>query len=61
METQLKPTLGVVQLWAMAWYNPAIGLAFLALMAAGFVYFLFTAQHRAAAPVDLLLTGADAG
>jgi ethanolamine permease len=50
--------IAVVCLIAMVWYNLIIGLAFLALMAAGFGYFLLTAHHRAAAPEDLLLTGA---
>lgn len=46
-----------VCLIAMIWFNPIIALAFLVLMAAGFVYFLRTAHHRAAAPEDVLLTG----
>jgi ethanolamine permease len=49
--------IAVVCLIAMVWYNLTIGLAFLALMATGFGYFLLTAHHRAAAPEDLLLTG----
>ena len=53
--------LAAICLIAMAWYNMTIGLIFVVLMAVGMVYFRFTAHHRAAAPVDTLLTGADAG
>ena len=53
--------IAVVCLIAMAWYNMTIGLLFIALMVAGLIYFHFTAHHRADAPIDLLLTGADPG
>lgn len=53
--------IAVVCLIAMAWYNITIGLLFIALMVAGLIYFHFTAHHRADAPIDLLLTGADPG
>jgi ethanolamine permease len=49
--------LAVVCLVAMAWFNMLIGLIFLGFMAAGFVYFLLTAQLRADAPADAMLTG----
>ncbi|MFT3930154.1 MAG: ethanolamine permease [Spongiibacteraceae bacterium] len=57
----LALAIAVVCLIAMAWYNVTIGLLFLALMVAGLIYFHFTAHHRAEAPIDLLLTGADPG
>ena len=49
--------LAVVCLVAMAWFNTTIGLIFLGFMAVGFVWFQFTAHHRANAPADALLTG----
>jgi len=49
--------LAVVCLVAMAWFNTLIGLIFLGFMAAGFVYFTLTAQLRADAPADAMLTG----
>lgn len=49
--------LAVVCLVAMAWFNSLIGLIFLGFMAAGFVYFQLTAQLRANAPADAMLTG----
>ena len=49
--------LAVVCLVAMAWFNTFIGLIFLGFMAAGFVYFTLTAQLRADAPADAMLTG----
>ena len=49
--------LALVCLVAMAWFNPLIGLVFLGFMALGFVYFQLTAQQRAAAPADAMLTG----
>ena len=48
--------LAVVCLVAMAWFNTTIGLIFLGFMAAGFVWFQFTAHHRASAPEDALLS-----
>ena len=49
--------LALVCLVAMAWFNTTIGLIFLGFMAAGFVWFQFTAHHREAAASDALLTG----
>ena len=49
--------LAVVCLLAMAWFNNFIGLIFLGFMAVGFLYFLLTAQLRADAPADAMLTG----
>jgi ethanolamine permease len=49
--------LAVVCLVAMAWFNTLIGLIFLGFMAVGFVYFVMTAQLRADAPADAMLTG----
>ena len=49
--------LAVVCLVAMAWFNTLIGLIFLGFMAVGFVYFMLTAQLRADAPADAMLTG----
>ena len=49
--------LALVCLVAMAWFNTTIGLIFLGFMAAGFVWFQFTAHHREAAAGDTLLTG----
>ncbi|WP_223532567.1 ethanolamine permease [Pseudomonas sp. BF-R-30] len=49
--------LAVVCLVAMAWFNTLIGLIFLGFMAAGFLYFMLTAQLRADAPADAMLTG----
>jgi ethanolamine permease len=49
--------LAVVCLVAMAWFNPLIGLIFLGFMAVGFIYFSLTAQSRADAPADAMLTG----
>ncbi len=53
--------LAAVCLVAMIWFNTTIGIIFLLLMILGMVYFHFTAHHRSAAPVDHLLSGADAG
>lgn len=47
--------LALVCLVAMAWFNPVIGSLFVALMAAGYVYFQLTAHQRAAAPADAML------
>jgi ethanolamine permease len=47
--------LALVCLVAMAWFNPIIGSLFVALMAAGYVYFQLTAHQRAAAPADAML------
>ena len=47
--------LALVCLVAMAWFNPIIGSLFVALMAAGYVYFQLTAPQRAAAPADAML------
>ena len=41
----------------MAWFNALIGLIFLGFMAVGFAYFQLTAQARADAPADAMLTG----
>jgi len=41
----------------MAWFNALIGLIFLGFMVVGFIYFQMTAQHRADAPADAMLTG----
>ena len=49
--------LAVVCLVAMAWFNTLIGLIFLGFTAVGFVYCLLTAQLRADAPADAMLTG----
>lgn len=49
--------LAVVCLVAMAWFNALIGLIFLGFMAVGFAYFQMTAQDRADAPADAMLTG----
>ncbi|AZC19882.1 ethanolamine permease [Pseudomonas sp. CMR5c] len=49
--------LAVVCLVAMAWFNTLIGLVFLGLMGLGFIYFQCTAQSRANAPADAMLTG----
>jgi ethanolamine permease len=49
--------LALVCLVAMAWFNTLIGLIFLGFMAAGFIYFQLTAQDRADAPADAMLTG----
>lgn len=49
--------LALVCLVAMAWFNTTIGLIFLGFMAVGFAYFQFTAQQRADAPSDALLSG----
>ena len=49
--------LAVVCLVAMAWFNALIGLIFLGFMVVGFVYFILTAQLRADAPADAMLTG----
>lgn len=49
--------LAVVCLVAMAWFNALIGLIFVGFMAVGFVYFMLTAQLRADAPADAMLTG----
>ncbi len=49
--------LALVCLVAMAWFNTTIGLIFLGFMAAGFVWFQFTAHHREAAASDALLSG----
>lgn len=49
--------LALICLVAMAWFNTTIGLIFLGFMAAGFVWFQFTAHHREAAASDALLTG----
>jgi ethanolamine permease len=50
--------LAVVCLLAMAWFNTLIGVIFLGFMVAGYIYFQFTAQHRASAPEDAMLTRA---
>jgi ethanolamine permease len=50
--------LAVVCLLAMAWFNTLIGFIFLGFMAAGYIYFQFTAHHRAGAPADALLNRA---
>ena len=47
--------LALVCLVAMVWFNTLIAMVFLGFMAAGFLYFQFTAQHRANAPSDALL------
>jgi ethanolamine permease len=49
--------LALVCLVAMAWFNTTIGLIFLGFIAVGFAYFQLTAQQRADAPSDVLLTG----
>ncbi|PQP03284.1 hypothetical protein C5612_15785 [Pseudomonas frederiksbergensis] len=49
--------IGLFGLVAMAWFNALIGLIFLGFMAVGFVYFMLTAQLRADAPADAMLTG----
>jgi len=49
--------LALVCLVAMAWFNTLIGLIFLGFMAIGFLYFTLTAQLRADAPADAMLTG----
>jgi ethanolamine permease len=49
--------LAVVCLVAMAWFNTLIGMIFLGFMAVGFGYFQMTAQLRADAPADAMLTG----
>ncbi|VXC01404.1 Ethanolamine permease [Pseudomonas sp. 8AS] len=49
--------LALVCLVAMAWFNTTIGLIFLGFMAVGFAYFQLTAQQRADAPSDVLLSG----
>ncbi|MWV18128.1 ethanolamine permease [Pseudomonas sp. L-22-4S-12] len=49
--------LALVCLVAMAWFNTTIGLIFLGFMAVGFAYFQLTAQQRADAPSDALLSG----
>lgn len=50
--------LALVCLVAMVWFNPLIAAIFLGFMAAGFLYFQFTAHHRANAPADALLSQA---
>jgi len=47
--------LALMCLVAMARFNPIIGSLFVALMAAGYVYFQLTAHQRAAAPADAML------
>ncbi|MCX7742449.1 MAG: amino acid permease, partial [Tepidimonas sp.] len=48
---------GVVCLAAVVYFNPALSLLFLGLMAAGYVYFRRTEGQRHAAPHDEMLTG----
>lgn len=50
--------LAVVCLVAMVWFNFVIAVVFLALMGAAFIWFQFTAHHRASAPVDAMLSRA---
>ncbi|MDD2892634.1 MAG: ethanolamine permease [Halothiobacillaceae bacterium] len=52
--------LALVCLVAMAWFNPVVGLVFLAFMALGYGYFRLTAAQRASAPADALLSGESA-
>jgi ethanolamine permease len=49
--------LALVCLVAMAWFNALIGMIFLGFMLVGFIYFSLTAQSRADAPADAMLTG----
>ncbi|MEO4047143.1 ethanolamine permease [Pseudomonas sp. CAU 1711] len=50
--------LALVCLVAMVWFNTLIAAIFLGFMAAGFLYFQFTAHQRASAPTDVLLSQA---
>lgn len=49
--------LAVVCLIAMLWFNPLIGVIFVGLMAAGYVWFLLTKSLRESAPHDAMLQG----
>ena len=49
--------VGEATIPAIRQFNALIGLIFLGFMAAGFIYFQLTAQDRADAPADAMLTG----
>ena len=51
--------LGLVCLGAMVWFNTVLTGLFLALMALAYAYFRLTANQRAAAAHDKLLSGTD--
>ncbi|MBP2170100.1 ethanolamine permease [Erwinia toletana] len=51
--------LAVVCLIAMLWFNPLIGGIFIAMMAAGYIYFLMTKAQRDNAPADAMLSGVE--
>ncbi|MCU5772065.1 ethanolamine permease [Erwiniaceae bacterium BAC15a-03b] len=51
--------LAVVCLIAMLWFNPLIGGIFIAMMAAGYIYFLMTKTQRSNAPADAMLSGVE--
>ena len=68
MNTQLKPTLGTLHLWGIAvglvisgeYFGWSYGWGVagtLGFLVGGFVYFQLTAQDRADAPADAMLTG----
>ena len=49
--------LAVVCLIAMLWFNAVIGVLFVALMLAGYLWFLMTKSQRDNAPHDAMLHG----
>ena len=49
--------LSVLCLLAMLWFNPVIGALFVAIMLAGWLYFLATKTQRDRAPQDSMLVG----